>query len=267
MLIGAGTRLTSGPLIFLGAASLVVTERNQWTQPGMLRGFHMGEATVISGVGISKTAGFPNGYEHPGAWSLPTKGGGLAAYTAIYGVGDITTAQLAMGRALSADLTGSGDITTASLALVVSFLTELTGSGTLNGSLSGTLNMAADLLGDGDITAAMGAIIGLTAALVGTGTLDGSNLKGLASLSAEILSYGELTPEGLRDAIFGKSIDGKTFETIMQILVAVAAGKTIITDLGGGNATVEFRNLQDTLSRVTADMASSTRTSVAITED
>jgi hypothetical protein len=53
----------------------------------------------------------------------------------------------------------------------------------------------------------------------------------------------------------------------MQILVAVAAGKTIITDLGGGNATVEFRNLQDTLSRVTADMVGSERDNVTITED
>lgn len=55
---------------------------------------------------------------------------------------------------------------------------------------------------------------------------------------------------------------GYTAEQAMQILTAVAAGKSTITDLGGGDATVTFRDLQDTRDVVDADMTGSERTTV-----
>jgi hypothetical protein len=57
---------------------------------------------------------------------------------------------------------------------------------------------------------------------------------------------------------------GYTAAEILRILTAVAAGKTVITDLGGGAATVEFRDIDDTKTRVEADMTDSERTSVTL---
>ena len=50
----------------------------------------------------------------------------------------------------------------------------------------------------------------------------------------------------------------------LRILSAVAAGKTVITDLGGGDATVVFRGLDDTNNMVVADMVGSERDSVVL---
>ena len=57
---------------------------------------------------------------------------------------------------------------------------------------------------------------------------------------------------------------GITVEEVLRILLAVAAGKTAITDLGGGLATVVFRDTNDTKDRVTASMDGSERTSVTL---
>lgn len=57
---------------------------------------------------------------------------------------------------------------------------------------------------------------------------------------------------------------GITVEETLRILLAVAAGKTAITDLGGGLATVVFRDSNDTKNRVNASMDGSERTSVTL---
>jgi len=51
----------------------------------------------------------------------------------------------------------------------------------------------------------------------------------------------------------------------LRILLAVAAGKTTITSLGGGAATVEFQAVDDSGVVVSATMAGSERTAVALT--
>lgn len=57
---------------------------------------------------------------------------------------------------------------------------------------------------------------------------------------------------------------GYTAKQIMRILAAIATGKTDINNLGGGNATVAFRDINDTKDRVTANMTGSERTSVTL---
>jgi hypothetical protein len=200
MLVGAGVRAGGNPGRFLYGAGTGAhaVERSNYNKGGTIRNFHSGSATGA----LSKTAGIPNGYEHPAAWSLPRKGGGLASRNLITGAGEITAANLAMGRALSASLLGEGDVSAANLSLIVSLLGDLSGSGTVTGSLRGAVQLAAALAGAGDITAAMGALVFMSAGLTGSGTLDGSALRGTASLAAEILSYGDLTPEGIRDAVW-----------------------------------------------------------------
>ena len=47
-------------------------------------------------------------------------------------------------------------------------------------------------------------------------------------------------------------------------MASVLAGKTNITDLGGSNASVVFRNLSDTIDKVEATINGSERTAVTI---
>lgn len=65
------------------------------------------------------------------------------------------------------------------------------------------------------------------------------------------------------DAVLGRTVDGTlTVKDTLSLLLAVATGKTTITNLGGGLATVRFRDVNDTKNRVTASMTDSARTSV-----
>jgi hypothetical protein len=57
---------------------------------------------------------------------------------------------------------------------------------------------------------------------------------------------------------------GVTMQQALRIMLAVAAGKSLITDLGGGAAEVIFRDTPDTKARVTATMAGSERTAVTL---
>ena len=67
------------------------------------------------------------------------------------------------------------------------------------------------------------------------------------------------------EQILMKVADGTyTVEDLIKIMAAIMAGKTIITDLGGGNATVTFRNLADTIDKIVADMNNSERTNLTI---
>jgi len=56
-----------------------------------------------------------------------------------------------------------------------------------------------------------------------------------------------------------------TMEDMVKAMAAIMLGKTTITDLGGGNATVAFRDTTDAVDRVVADMTGSKRTNVTIT--
>lgn len=69
--------------------------------------------------------------------------------------------------------------------------------------------------------------------------------------------------EGVWDSLIET---GLTAEEILRLLISVAVGKTSITDLGDGLATVKFRDTNDSKDRVTASMTGSERTSIVIDE-
>lgn len=56
-----------------------------------------------------------------------------------------------------------------------------------------------------------------------------------------------------------------TVVEVLRILAAVAAGKTTILSLGGGQATVTFQAIDESGSVVVADMQDSERTNVTLT--
>jgi len=201
MLVGDGVRMGGNPMRTLGGAGIHAIENSRFQISGAQDNFYAGEATVIAGASIADKNGMPSGAEPPYTWQMSIKGGGLASFNGVAGAGDLA-ASLALGKDLTASLVGSGAISAASLSLIVSFAASLAGSSALSAQMKGAVALAADLAGAGDISAALGLIAWCAADLSGTGSLDDSNLTGLAHMAAEILSYGELTPEGLRDAVW-----------------------------------------------------------------
>jgi len=84
-------------------------------------------------------------------------------------------------------------------------------------------------------------------------------VSGLADISARP------TAADIAGETWAIRLDGSyTARDLMQVMAAILAGKTNITDLGGGNATVAFRNVSDTLDKVEATMTGSERTGIDI---
>ena len=76
---------------------------------------------------------------------------------------------------------------------------------------------------------------------------------------------GGSSPAAIADAVGDLEIyPGVPLSDVLRIVSAVAAGKTTITNLGGGNAEVVFRGLDDMNDVVTADMTGSERTAVTL---
>ena len=154
---------------------------------------------------------------------------------------------------------------------------------------SGALYCRDTIKGQGSISDAdLHAIGNLIKTLSGVGGMSFCNLREGRWISANLLGLGVLdaplmapaTIEALirigaspsaEDIVFALmdtntgGIEGSiTLRQAIKVLLSVAAGKTSITDLGGGNATVVFRNVDDTKDVVTANMEASERKSVVV---
>lgn len=239
-----------------------ITDPIKFIAPHKMRGYFAPQD--VTNIEQVKRDSLPTGTNSPYALMMGDKGGLLSATTTINGSGLITSALTKGINIASSDLNGSGTITNASLSLITQIASALSGSGVLTSSLVGTLQMAANLAGSGDITGSMGLISNIASSLNGSGALVGA-LRGTASLEADITPFTTLSPENLANAVWNKLIEG-SYSTgdVLKLLSAVAAGKTTIVDLGGGQATVTFRDINDTTDRVVADMTGSERTNVTI---
>jgi hypothetical protein len=168
---------------------------------------------------------------------------------------------------------GSGSMQITVQTATMSLLAELVASGALVLSVnSAQLSSAVAMIASGSMTMTGSASLGGLIPISASGTLvivsSSSALGALANMEAAAGGPTPLSPEGLANAVWQKSIDGPiTGEEILRVLAAVAAGKTTIDDLGGGAATVVFRNLTDALDRVSADMQDSERIDVSLTLD
>jgi hypothetical protein len=135
--------------------------------------------------------------------------------------------------------------------------------GTLTASAAGSLGVvAADLAGIGSLAATGFLTASRTVSIAGLGALTGSPSGSLGNIACTI-KIGTLTQDDVTGAVMEAQIEaGLTLRQVIRLLAAVAAGKTDIIDLGGGNATVKFRDLADTKDRINASMTGSKRTSV-----
>lgn len=142
------------------------------------------------------------------------------------------------GRAINAFDVGGSIIGNGYMTLNETITFTVSGSGDLLASISGSENITFTALCD----------------ILGYGYLNGN-----ADISAQP------TAADIASEFFATFIDGTfTMKDVLKVLVAVAAGKTNIVDLGGGNATVEFRDLSDTKNTVVADMTNSERTDITL---
>lgn len=274
-----GNRLLAGPAQHRNGASALVFERTNFQRGGPIRNFHLGEATGTA----SERAGFPNGAEGAETWSMPRRGGGLAAYTTVSGAGNLTASDLQPIFEIAGSMAGSGNLAGA-MSLLSGMSATLAGSGNLAGALQALSSMAASIGGSGNVAAALGLLVSMQAVVSGSGGLNNSNLTGFANMSASILSYGELTPEGLRDAVWsaaaaayntagtmGEKLNdagsgsnpwtevieaGYTAAEILRILAAHAAGSA--TGLEGANP--QFTGLDGTTVRIDGTYSAGTRT-------
>lgn len=245
-----GLYLTSGATISNTAYPSAIQANSAMS--GSLRNLTFGE-------GITTTlAGVPNGYTHPGAWIMPMKTGAMSSHNNLTGEGTITNADAWAVRLAEAAISGDGSLT-AFGGLIVQLIAAITGSGTVtNADIKAFLAAIASLTGSGTISSAVRTGLGaLLAATTGSGTAAGSTATGIGELGADIVAYGDLTPEGIRDAVWAQIVEaGFTAEQILRLLAAHAAGAA--TGLEG--ADMKYVGLDGTTTRIDGNYSAGTRT-------
>ena len=204
-----------------------------------------------NGLAFGMKVGKPYGYNGLNGFLLPQQPGGF----------------------IRATLTGSADLS-ATISSIANMQATLTGEGTLVPDINAAYNMYCTMIGAGNLTP------GLKAKAWMWATLDAGARPSAFDIAQEILNsqasqYNNVNTIGEKINSSGSSGNpwteviesGLTAGEVMKIIASVLAGKTVITDLGGGNATVVFRDVNDTKNVLTADMQGSERTDVTLDTD
>ena len=261
MLLGNGSRayFLTGKPIGAGLARLcpgAVKQQYDW------RAF-----TTQDGKTIRYTrASVPQGYYPPATFYMADTAGELGSYNEAQI--ELSTPGLTLAAGMNIEGSTSFEIlpSTPDLQLIVSAsgnatIVLQTNAPPLSGALAASGN-AAFVVATNNPT--LGAIIDAIAS--GTMSISGSGtLTAIGHLSGDILPYDTLSPQGLADAVWSAALEtGFSAADLVRLLAAVAVGKTQIVDLGGGNATVTFRDINDSTDRVVADMVGSERDTVTL---
>jgi hypothetical protein len=265
------------PLRQDGVDMLLRNGRDRYQNPGFSRGLAGDLGNIVKGGFRSRFVGgfgpifggYANGHRAPSAFVLPTTPGALSSYTEASAA--LTQGIVVLTPALP--MSASGTLVLTVQTATMSLLAALVANGALVLTVNtAQLSSAVSVIANGTLTITGSASLGGLIPILASGTLvlipDNSDMSALAFMEAAAGGPTPLSPEGLANAVWQKTIDGPiTGEEILRILAAVAAGKTTIDDLGGGAATVVFRNLTDALDRVTADMQDSERIDVTLELD
>jgi hypothetical protein len=201
-----------------------------------------------NGLCFGMKVGKPYGYNGLNGFLLPQQPGGF----------------------IRATLTGESSFL-ATISSIGNMTATLSGEGTLNPGANLAFNMYCTLIGEGNLTPDLKAKAWMWA------TLDAGSRPSAYDIAQEIWqaqatqynstgTMGEkLNGAGTAGNPWTEVIEsGLTAGQVMKVIASVLAGKTVITDLGGGNATVVFRDVNDTKDVVTADMEGSERTDVTL---
>ena len=256
-----------------------------------MRGYY-GKAQTDDNIEQIKRDSFPTGTNIPYSIIMGDSGALLSATNQLVGVGSQVSG-LSMGINILSSLTGSGTISAANLSLITQLAATLSGSGTITvASLVGITSLASSISSTGSLTAGLNVVAFMNSVLAGTSSVTAA-LRGTLSMEAHIyVNQSEETVHQIVDGVWNalaasynaagtmgekmndagsasnpwtEVLEGAyTAGEMLKLLTAVAAGKSTIVDLGGGLATVTFRDINDTVDRVQADMTDSERTSVTL---
>lgn len=161
MLLGNGALLNRLPLRHTGGG-LLPGLRQAWGGNGS-------NNNIFAGWSAMPLAAVPNGYTHPGTWSLALKTNAISSYTGIVGGATLAGAG-AMGVAAAASLAGLATLE-GTAQLVVSAEAALAGVGAFTASVVAVLDAAATLQGASAMPVNTLAALGwVQAAAAGAGT-------------------------------------------------------------------------------------------------
>lgn len=208
-----------------------------------------------------KRASIYSGTEPPYTWILAPKGGELSCSNTLAGSSTLT-AYMEADAMLASTLEGTSTLT-AAMSIRIQLSATLAGTSTLTGSMSARIAMSATLAGTSTLTSGLSLTVKMASIMAGSSTLT-ANLKGVARLEAQIfVNQSQATVQEIAAGVWAEMLEGNvTAKQCMELLTAIAAGKTTIVDLGGGAATVTFRDINDTVDRVEAEMLNSERITV-----
>lgn len=256
---------------------LLRSGRSVFDSPGRFTGYSGEIGNIVKGGlrnrfagGLDATfGGYASGHLAPSSFIFPQKAGAISSYTEAY----MVLAPLSTTLTPAMPMTAVATLTLTAASFQVDKIVQLIASGSMvlvvNSSLlSSSLSIAAS--GSLSLTGAgqLGGIFNVTAS--STFTLSGSALPSALAFMVvpPEVSGDPLSPQNLATAVWEKAIEtGWNAEQILRVLGAVAAGKTDIVDLGGGAASVVFRNIADTKNRITAGMIGSERNTITIDKD
>lgn len=200
----------------------------------------------------------------------------VSALATLAGTGAVSQATASALAHATATLLGTGSVSAAGFVVtVLSALATLTGTGTVSQAALGALTGATSTLsGQGAVSAVIQALGNVSAEIVVSYNPDADAIAAAVwnSIAADFNDAGTMG-EKLNDAgsaanPWTEVIEGSLTATqVMRLLLAVAAGRTVITDNGDGTATVAFRDQANTTDRVEATMDGSERTTVTLDPD
>ena len=252
----------------------------------------LGPFAMANRINFDALASVPSGYPPSVAIVPPMFPGAMSSYR---------KAKVTINGAVTGAL-GLNGIATGSVSLVGSAIGGLIAGGVASGvvTINGTAAMfaAVSSAATGVITVGGTATAGAIGHMLASGNIivDGDAIPfGIGWMDANSDFGNELTADKLASAVWNKVAgdvnvagtmgeklndagsatnpwtevieSGYTATQILRLLARVAAGKTTIADLGGGAATVTFRDLADTKDAVVADMTGSNRTDVVLDLD
>lgn len=208
---------------------------------------------------FSKLSAYPDGYYPPHSMIIARSAGRLRSNFTIEGSGTVT-APLQSGRNIEAttDVTGTGGVTDAEIGQLILIAAALAGSGGFtSASLQALASLTASVAASGGVSsAALSGLLRMASSVSGSGTVTANNTF-LASLVANLRGYGDLTPEGIRDAVWAAILEsGFSSSDILRLIAAATQGSA--TGLEDGSPV--FKGLDGTTNRIVATYVSGTRT-------
>jgi len=202
----------------------------------------------------------PSGYYK--GWILPQFPGKLSSYKILNGINTINCSVF-KGLNINTNINNSSDVS-AIATLISSALANISCTGGITSSIQGSLNLSASLEGRDSLYCSMSAIANVLSDIINNSNLNSSNAS-TGFMNSSISSNSEMSPENIAIAVWNKIITGDyNAKECMDILTAVAAGKTTIVSSIPGEALVTFKSIDDTNDKVQAEMINSERTLVNI---